>query len=446
MITQFHEEALARTATRRIFPVIPSTEAREVNNCALPEKFDLRREFTGRDAPHRSAGEAPTGPRRYFRRTPAAAQSGPYDDTRGAAPLLRPHPRLARRRGGHVLVVRGRVRMGPGRALPARLRLRGAERRPSGRGRRSRPGRLATPHPRGRLLSGPDLPRDPGDLAGPTGGARLERSGEPEVASLPGPDDRAGRSGLLQPGDPALLPLAAAGRPVPRPLGRRHVQGPGALPVLRRPRRSGGNGRKRPGHQVVDPDVPLAAVDGPRATARRPHLPLPGPQARFVHGGTRADPGLHRGAPPGVRPRTRELDRAERDQLDVLPQAQPTGVAARRAAPRSSARPPAEPGLLPSERGGAGSRTTWAGVAYGGFPRTRSRPAVSRAFTGPVSQDRPSQGRHHGTSLRSLFGEPVPTPVRTPDAAPFTSAEATVAGRLPGGSSGRPPPPRRRGA
>src|SRR6478609_7580183 len=189
MITQFHAEALARTATRRICPVIPSTEAREVNNCALPEKFDLRREFTGRDAPHRSAGEAPTGPRRYFRRTPGAAQSGPYDDTCGAAPLLRPNPRLARRRGDHVLVVRGRVRMGPGRALPARLRLRGAERRPSGRGRRSRPG----------------------DLAGPTGGARLERSGEPEVAPLPGPHDRAGRSGLLQPGDPALLPLAAAG-------------------------------------------------------------------------------------------------------------------------------------------------------------------------------------------------------------------------------------------
>lgn len=34
----------------------------------------------------------------------------------------------------------------------------------------------------------------------------------------------------------------------------------------------------------------------------------------------------------------------------------------------------------------------------------------------------------YGTSFRSLFGEPLPTLVSTPDVAPATSAEATWAG------------------
>ncbi len=78
-----------------------------------------------------------------------------------------------------------------------------------------------------------------------------------------------------------------------------------------------------PGHHVVEPDVPVAPVDGPGAAARRPHLPLPGPQARHVRRGPRAHPCVHRRPPPGVRPRPGEVERAQRDQLDLLPQAQP---------------------------------------------------------------------------------------------------------------------------
>lgn len=99
-------------------------------------------------------------------------------------------------------------------------------------------GDVPAPHPGSRLLPGPAQPRDPGDLGGQAGGARLERPGEPGLAALPRARDRPRRPGLFQPGDPPLLPLAAARRPVPAELGGRHLPGPGAVPVLRAERPS----------------------------------------------------------------------------------------------------------------------------------------------------------------------------------------------------------------
>lgn len=253
----------------------------------------------------------------------ALAQSAAYDHTRRTAPLPRPHPGLPRRGGGHVLVVGRCVLLGSRPALPASLRLRGGQCGPPRPGCRSGAGCLSTAHPRGRLLPGPAEPGDPGDVAGPAGGARMERPGQPEVAALPGADDGAGRTGVLQPGDPAVLPVAAAGRGVPPALVRGHLPGAGALPVLRRPDGPGRSGAQCARHHVVDADVPVAAVDGPGSGTRRADLPLPGPEARLVRRGARAHPCLHRRPAPGVRARAGAVERAERDQLDVLPQAQP---------------------------------------------------------------------------------------------------------------------------
>lgn len=59
---------------------------------------------------------------------------------------------------------------------------------------------------------------------------------------------------------------------------------------------------------------------------------------------------------------------------------------------------------------------TWTGV-----PRRRKGPPGNGRSGGA--------GRAcYGTSFRSLLGEPVPALVTTPEVAPFTRAEATVAG------------------
>ncbi len=70
--------------------------------------------------------------------------------------------------------------------------------------------------------------------------------------------------------------------------------------------------------------------------------------------------------------------------------------------------------------------------------RTRTRNGSGRARTrGCRVRARPSVAvsgcsRGYGMSLRSLFGEPVPTPVRTLEVAPFTRAVPTAAGEEPG--------------
>lgn len=71
--------------------------------------------------------------------------------------------------------------------------------------------------------------------------------------------------------------------------------------------------------------------------------------------------------------------------------------------------------LTGAERRGPGTDT-------GQVARVRARPssAASGRFRG------------YGTSLSSLFGEPVPMPVRTLEVAPFTRAVPTAAGEAPG--------------
>ncbi|CAM5706003.1 hypothetical protein SCALM49S_10291 [Streptomyces californicus] len=173
----------------------------------------------------------------------------------------------------------------------------------------------------------PVSPGDPGELAGPARRTRLERPGQPEAASRPDPHDRAGRAGLLSSGDPARLPLAAAGGRVPGALGgdtykalelfqffadRADLAGP--APASRRPCRGAGCRRGSRG---------WPGGSGPAGSPS-----TAGPQADRVHRGTRPHPGVHRRPPPGVRARPGAVERTERDELDVLPQARPApGVA-----------------------------------------------------------------------------------------------------------------------